>query len=150
MKKEKIEILVKTNQLRARQADLERINSMLKFLETNVTVAKKVPLDENSATLIFREIYESIRQLGDAQWWIFGYEPRNHEVSMEILKEMEIKEKIKLNHLSRFKNIRNDANYRGFKVSIEQAKEIIDFWDKCGTEVLTIFRKNISTLKSNK
>jgi len=143
MKKEIINTLAKTGILRTRQPDLERISSMLESSEINANVAKSVLLNDESATLIFREIYESIRQLGDAKWWIIGYEPTNHEISLEILKEIEIKNKIKLNFLERFKKIRNDANYRGFRVSVSQAKEIIDFWNSCGKEIIEKIKKDI-------
>ena len=73
--------------LRYRQRDNEKIRSMINSAEVNVIVTKEIKLNKNSATLIFREIYESIRQLGDAKLWLQGYEPLNHEVSMEILKE---------------------------------------------------------------
>ena len=137
MKREIIDILIKTDQLRIRQTDKERVISMAKSAKVNAKIAKNVPLNEESATLIFREIYESIRQLGDAKLWLLGYEPRNHEVSMDILKEANIKEKVLLNHLARFKRIRNDANYRGFRVTVMQAQEIIDFWDKCANDIIS-------------
>lgn len=136
MKREIIDILIKTDQLRIRQTDKERVISMAKSAKVNAKIAKNVPLNEESATLIFREIYESIRQLGDAKLWLLGYEPRNHEVSMDILKEANIKEKVLLNHLARFKRIRNDANYRGFRVTVMQAQEIKDFWDKCADDII--------------
>ena len=136
MKKEIVEMLVKTDQIRIRQADFEKIKSMIQSAKINAKIAMSVPLNDDSATLIFREVYESIRQLGDAKWWLVGFEPRNHEVSMDILKEANIKEKVILNRLSRFKRIRNDANYRGFRVSVEQAKEIIDFWNNCAKEII--------------
>lgn len=62
---------------------------------------------------------------------------------MEILKELDIKEKVRLNHLSRFKMIRNDANYRGFKVTLAQAKEIVEFWDICSREIISILLKEL-------
>jgi len=136
MKKDIIDILIKTDQLRIRQTDKEKVISMARSSKVNAKIAKNVPLNEESATLIFREIYESIRQLGDAKWWLLGYEPRNHEVSMDILKEANIKDKVLLNHLSRFKRIRNDANYRGFRVTVTQAQEITDFWDKCADDII--------------
>jgi len=138
MKQEIINTLVKTGILRPKQLDKEKTKSILSSSEINAKVAKSVPLNENSATLIFREIYESIRQLGEAKWWLLNYEPSNHEISLDILKEVDIKEKIKLNFLERFKKIRHDANYKGFRVTIEQAKEIIEFWDKCGIEIISI------------
>ena len=141
MKKQIIEQMVRTGQLRARWKDEEKIKSILKSANTNADVVKGIKLTENSATVIFREVYESIRQLGNASWWILGYEPLNHEISIEILKEMDIKEKLKLNYLSRFKKIQNDANYRGFQVTLAQAEEILDFWNSSGKEIILLLSK---------
>ncbi|HLC96000.1 MAG TPA: hypothetical protein VJH97_01645 [Candidatus Nanoarchaeia archaeon] len=138
MKEEIIKSLAKTGILRARQKDSEKIRSMLSSAEVNVKVTKTVPLSEDSATLIFREVYESIRQLGDAYWWTVGYEPSNHEVSMDILGELSIKDSVKLNYLGRFKQIRHDANYKGFRVTMSQAREILDFWDSCSKDIIKI------------
>jgi len=144
MKKENINSWIKTGALRNKQKDTEKIKSMLNSAEINARVTKSIELNENSATLIFREIYESIRQLGDAKWNLLGFEPGNHEVSMEILKEFDIKDKIKLNLLDIFKKTRHDINYRGFRTTVSQTKEILDFWIKCGEEILKILKKEIS------
>ena len=144
MKKEFIELWLKSGMIRSRQKDKERIKSMIGSSEINVLVAKEIKLNERTATLIFREIYESIRQLGDSKWWLLGYEPLNHEMSMNILKEFDIKEKIKLNSLDRFKKIRHDINYRGFRATLMQTEEILDFWDKCGKEILKILKKEVN------
>ena len=143
MKKEVINIWVKTGALRNKQKDIEKIKAIINSAEINVGVIKSIKLNEDTATLIFREIYESIRQLGDAKWGILSFEPGNHEVSMEILKEFDIKNKVKLNSLDRFKKTRHDVNYRGFRTSISQAEEILDFWDKCGKEIIRILRKEL-------
>jgi|SRR3989344_6005006 len=129
--------------LRNRQRDLEKIKSMINSAEVNAKVTQEINLDDKTATLVFREIYESIRQLGDAKLWLIGYEPQNHEVSMEILKESDIKDKIKLNSLDRLKKIRHDINYRGFRASIEQAEEILEFWNKCGIEISIKLKKEM-------
>ncbi len=129
--------------LRNRQQDLEKIKSMINSAEVNAKVTQDIKINDNTATLVFREIYESIRQLGDAKLWLIGYEPQNHEVSMEILKESEIKDKVKLNSLDRLKKIRHDINYRGFRASIGQAEEILEFWNKCGVEILRVLKKEM-------
>ncbi|MEK6938482.1 MAG: hypothetical protein AABX04_05535 [Nanoarchaeota archaeon] len=146
MRKEQIEQWARMDFLRKRSLDKEKVKSMIESSTTNMTIVKTVPLTEQSAILIFRESYKSIRQLGDARWWLLGYEPRNHEVSMEVLKEMDIKERVRLNHLSRFKAIRNDTNYRGFKVTMAQAKEILDFWDACSQEIISILQKELQKM----
>ncbi len=143
MKKEYIDNWLKTGALRNKQKDLEKIKSVINSADINVQVTKTISLNDNTATLIFREIYESIRQLGDAKWGLLGFEPGNHEASIEILKEFDIKDKIKLNSLDRFKKTRHDVNYRGFRTSIYQTEEILDFWNKCGEEILKILRKEI-------
>ena len=143
MKKEQIEHWVRGDQLRKKSLDREKVKSMIESSTTNMNIVKTISISEHSAILIFRETYESIRQLGDARWWLLGYEPRNHEVSMEILREMNIKEKTRLNHLIRFKSIRNDTNYRGFKVTVAQAKEIVEFWDACSQEIISILLKEL-------
>ena len=146
MNKEEINNLIKNNFLRPRQVNFEKVKSMINSIEINIKVLKKIDLDEESATIIFTGFYESIRQLGEIKWWIAGYEPQgvgSHGLSLGILKELKIKEDVKLNYLERFKTIRHDANYRGFRVSVSQAKEIIDFWNKCGKEILEIIKRDI-------
>ncbi len=136
------DIFKTSNQLRKREIDKERIKSIINSAQINASVILKIPLNDDSASIIYRELYESIRQLGDALLWKNGYEPLNHEVSMDVLKGLDIKNKILLNHLKRFKAIRNDINYRGFRASPTQAKEITDFWKKCNSEIIIIIQKD--------
>ena len=140
MKEETIATLVKAGILRQKPVDKERVKSVTVFAQTNAKVAKTIPLNEESATIIFTAIYESIRQLGIAKWWLLGYDPANHEITLDILKEMDIRGRIKLNYLERFRKIRHDANYRALSATVLQAKEIIDFWDTSGKEILDILK----------
>ena len=141
MNEETIQNMVRMGELRPRSPDKEKIKSLLESIGINVKVTKAIPLTEDSATVVFREMYESVRQLGDAKWWLLGYEPKYHETSIDILKEMNIRERFRLNFLVRFKKIRHDANYRGFRVLAYQAQEILDFWERCGKEILQILIK---------
>ena len=143
MKKDELDNLVKKGTLRIRESDIQRVRSIIAVAEKNANFTKTLSITERSSNLIFREIYESIRQLGDAKWWLMGYEPRTHDISLDILKEMEIKEKIKLNSLERLKKIRHDLNYRGISTTLEQTREIIEFWNKCGEEIIKILKKEI-------
>jgi hypothetical protein len=143
MKKEFIDVWIKTGIIRNRQPDTEKIKSMMYSAEINAKVTKAIKLNEDTATLIFREIYESIRQLGDVKWWLLGFEPGNHEICMDVLKDLDIKDKVKLNFLDRFKKTRHDINYRGFRATLSQTAEILDFWDTCGEEIIKKLKKEI-------
>jgi len=136
VKPEKIKEYLDRGSLRKASPDKATARSIISSAQTNAQVALGIELSENSATLVFRELYESIKELGDARWRILGYSPEKHEPSMEILKEYDVKDKVKLNALDRIRAIRHDANYRGFRVSVSQAKEIIDFWNGPGKEIL--------------
>lgn len=146
MKPENINTWLKVGLLRVRQPEKERVLSMVESAQMNVEVVKGISADEKTATVIFREIYESVRQLGDALWWVKGYEPANHVMSLEILKDIDIHAKVKLNFLERFKKIRHDANYRGFKVSASQAEEIIDFWNMCSKDIIHVIKEGLKSL----
>lgn len=129
--------------IRSRSVDKERIKSIIESSKNNADVVLSIKLNDKSATVIFRELYESIRQLGDALWWLNGYEPLDHDMSLEILKEIQIKNTVKLNFLDRFKKIRHDANYRGFKVTESQASEIISFWNECVPDMLNHLKSKL-------
>ena len=138
-----IKRLIKEGRIRQRSIDKEKIKSLIVSSKSNAEVALSIDLNQKNSTVIFREIYESIRQLGDAKWWIEGYEPLDHDVSLEILKNLNIKSSIELNFLDRFRKIRNDANYRGFKVTESQAREIISFWNKSGLEIFRYIKQEV-------
>jgi len=130
--------LVRTEQLRPKSAEPPKVRSLLDSIENDSRVTLAIPLSPETATVIFRELYECIRQLGDAAWWQRGYEPRNHEVSIEILQGL--RTDAALHHLPRFKAIRHDINYRGFRASEAQAREVIAFWNTCGKALLALLR----------
>jgi len=137
MNKEKLYYFIREGKLRKRHIDIPRVKSLIESARNNVKAVCKIPLNEETATVIFREYYESIRQLGDARWWSLGYEPRaSHEVSMEILMEMKINNVAELKKLDRFRKIRNNANYRGYKINIEQAEEIMKFWENYAEKII--------------
>jgi len=122
--------------LKKRSPDTNRANSLIKAAEITAKATLKVPLYKENTIMIFRELYETLRQLGDAKLWKLGYEARQHEPSIRILMDAKIKDKIALNRLDRFRIIRNDANYRGNQITLDQVKEILDFWKNYGKELI--------------
>ncbi|MEM3030533.1 MAG: hypothetical protein QXH27_02250 [Candidatus Micrarchaeia archaeon] len=136
MKEAHVRELLKAGLLRPRGKDISRARSLVEAAEKISGVVASMRVTENSATVVFRELYECLRQLGDAKWWLLGYESLSHEASMRILMEEDIRNKVKLNHLDRFRHIRNDANYRGYLISVSNAIEMRDFWNLCGKELL--------------
>ena len=141
MRKEDIEYYVREKLVRPRTPDLNLIKTLISSAEEKAKAAKMLPAGDETATLIFLGLYESIRQLGDAKWWLIGYEALSHEPSMRILQDSVVTEKTKLASLDLFRRIRNDANYRGQKITAAEAKEILEFWDACSKEIIEDIKK---------
>ncbi len=136
MKQEKIQKLLSERNIRIKERNPAEARSYVHASQRVARFTLTFEPSEENATMIFRELYECIRQLGDTLWLLEGYESQTHDATMIILKDLDIPHKIKLYFLDRYKMIRHDANYRGVLVSIEQAKEIIDFWNICSEEII--------------
>lgn len=145
MNPERIKQLVDEKRLIVRIKDIPRIKSLLGATERLANAAMNLELKEENATIIFKEIYDGIRQLGDARWLLTGYEVMNsHGLSMEILKEEKVKESAQLQNLERFRETRRAASYNGYIINVEQAKAIIEFWRICGKEMLENLKKEVT------
>ena len=131
------------SKIRKRSPDRPRARSLVSASEKTMRTILAMPLTEETSTIIFRETYESIRQLGDARWWLLGYEPNDHEASMEVLKEEQIRLSSKLEKLDRFRSIRNRANYLGDDIPKAVAEEIVAFWNQCGKDILEKLKQDI-------
>lgn len=147
MNKEKLQQLLKDKHIVKKSPDKEIVKSLLNSAGDAVETQIEKTLTEKSATSIFREVYEALRQLGDALWWMEGYEAQRHEASIEIIKTADFltpEQKVKTLALDRLKTIRHDINYRGFKVSVSQAEEIIDLWNSVSKSIHSFLKKQLN------
>ncbi len=136
-----IERLLERREIRKKTAEPAVIKSLIETIEMTASGTLDIECTPKTAIIIFRELYECLRQLGDILWWMEGYEPQTHDISIAILKEQPVKEKQILQHLDRYKNIRHDINYRAFRSTKEQAEEIISFWNSVGKEILALIKE---------
>jgi uncharacterized protein YutE (UPF0331/DUF86 family) len=139
-----IRFLESMSKIQKRSPDKPMAKSLVEAAESTTGEILKLELNERTSGIIFRETYESIRQLGDAIWWLRGYKPKDHEVSIEVLKEEKITNPVMLNKLDGFRDIRNNLNYRGYRVSVQKTEEILRFWNECGKEILEKLKKEVS------
>lgn len=136
MNQKKIDKLLKDGDIRIKVKNPAEARACVESAKRVAGFTITMEVSEETATIIFREMYESIRQLGDALWLLEGYEAQTHDATIALLKELEIPHNAKLHFLDRYKKIRHDANYRGISVSAEQAKEIIECWNACSGEII--------------
>jgi hypothetical protein len=137
---ERINSLVKSHSLRICSIDKHRIKSVLEAAREATDTLSIIPLNEKTSSVVFKTAYDALRQLGDVKWLLRGYEARTHEVSMEILME---EDPVAFKQMDRFRIIRNDAVYRGFKISVDLGKEILALWNEQGTKLLEKLREAV-------
>ena len=141
MNEDRVKILIEEGKLKQRIINKPLIQSLISSAEENAKATLTIQVSELMATLIFKGIYDSIRQLGEVKWRLNGYEPEGHNISIESL----IEENIHFRQLDLFRKLRNDANYRGYRISIGQANEIISFWKRHGSILLLRLKKENET-----
>jgi len=139
-----LKFLESMSKIRRRVPDRARARSLIAASEKTMRNILKMQVSEETGTIIFRETYESLRQLGDARWWLLGYEANDHEASIEILKEEKIAHSARLEKMDRFRMLRNRANYIGDDIPKAVAQEILEFWNECGKEILEKLKKETS------
>ena len=141
MDKKRIEELENAGELRRRSPDKARIRSMLEAAKRTSEYVCRLEINEESAAVVFRELYECLRQIGDALLWRSGWEPLKHTASIEALKE-EVGY-VDYEKLDRLRIIRNNANYRGYSVSVQNALEIKELWEKWGRSIEKMGREGV-------
>jgi len=124
-----------------RSKDIPRARSLLESSQIVASAALSIHVNNKTATMVFKELYDSVRQLGDALWWALGYESESHEASLKILSHPGVG--LKEHKLERFRRIRNESNYRGYLISPQQAEEIVSFWKNKNKEIISFIEKKI-------
>ena len=88
-------------------------------------VILKIELTNESSEIIFRELYECLRQAIEAIGYRRGYKFENHESIKSFVFEM-LGNKSLANDFDRYRKIRHGINYYGETVSVETTAKAIE------------------------
>jgi len=116
--------LIKDGFVKKVPVDLLRAKSLIKSSEQALTTAKIIPLKDETAKTILRELYESLRQQCEAIGYTKGYKFLNHESITYFLEEIINEEQISLK-FDKYRKLRNRINYYGDTVNLETVKEAL-------------------------
>jgi hypothetical protein len=101
-----------------------RASSLIKSSKQAIETARVIPLNNNTAKSILRELYEGLREHCEAIGYIKGYKFLDHEsigyFFRDVLKEQGIYMKF-----DRYRKLRNGINYYGEDVDTQTVKEAI-------------------------
>ena len=104
--------------------DLDMIKSLIKNSENKLKSEEKLVISSITAGSKLSLVYDSLRELLEALALKKGYKIYNHECYTAFLKEV-LRESDKGDEFDEIRMIRNDINYYGKEISIEEAESII-------------------------
>ncbi len=113
--------------VRKQQGDPSEARSLFRQAEERFLDLKQLPLHENNAPFRFEDAYEVLREALQAFLAEKGYKSYSHEAIFSFAGEERILNEADARRADRYREIRNDINYRGQKVLIEEAREILSF-----------------------
>ncbi len=107
------------------EPDKEMASSLIKASENKLTSAEELKLREQTAAAKISLIYDSVRELLEAMALRKGFKIYNHICYTAFLEEV-INEKELAEDFDDLRKVRNDINYYGKEISLEEAKEVLD------------------------
>lgn len=99
--------------------DLGLARSLLASAQNRVAVLTPLPLTESSATVIFENYYEALRELCDAILAVEGFKSYSHIASIVFLKRYAEFSERDLYKLDNARQKRNQAKYYGKQVALQ-------------------------------
>ena len=108
--------------------DKNRASSLIKKAKKRIKFLREIT--EESADIVFEDIYEAIREASQALMSIQGYKPLSHESLIAFLRDKENFDNLIIHKFDSYRKLRNKSIYEAEKISLEKAKEILEFAKK--------------------
>ncbi len=111
--------------IRRIQADAGVVKSLIKISDANLKTISKLKLDEETHLTIFKNYYDSLREICEAVALLRGYKIYQHEAVGLFLREI-LKEESIFYKFDRFRIMRNGLIYYGRLIEFNETKQAIE------------------------
>lgn len=119
------------NNERYKRPDKKNAQSLVDVAKQEMGYALTIQVNEKSAATIIRNIYECFRMLGNALLVYRGIESEDHVAPIQALLKLKILSLRPMALIDNYRILRHNLNYYGYRPKIEEARDIIDFAEKC-------------------
>ncbi len=133
--------LLKEKKVEKRNKDFAEAESLLLQAKERFKDLLTLTLSEQNASFRFESAYESLREALQSFLAKRGYKPYSHEAIIAFTFEEKIISEKDSRIADRYREIRNDIDYRAVKVTIEETKEIINFVKNILPQLEEVFYK---------
>ena len=120
---------IQKGEVRKTTRDINLAESLVKRSKENSDYILKLRLTENGASIIFRNLYDCLRELIDTILILEGYKSYSHQASIIFLKKFTEFSEEDIYKLDNFRTKRNNSLYYGRPITIDEAKEIMEFYN---------------------
>lgn len=118
---------VAEGQVREGSSNPGEARSLLKQGIAQIEDVQNIPLTQDNAAFRFVDAYEAVRKVLQAFLAQEGFKPYSHEAIIVYGFEQDLLTKTAYKRLDRYRQKRNDINYRAEPATVDEAEEIISF-----------------------
>ena len=118
---------IKEGKVKSGSSDPAEARSLFRQAKERFADLVALPLSDGNAPFRFETAYEVLREALQAFLSWGGYSVYSHEAVVYFAFEKHILSEAQSMRVDRYREIRNDINYRCVKVTVDETKEIIRF-----------------------
>jgi len=130
------EYFLQTQEVKQSAKDEALARSLIKDMKERIKDASLLDISK-FAKIVFENVYDALRDFADALLAIDGFKSYSHQASFAYLAKYGFNTSA-LDTLDRFRYKRNGSKYYGQRVSIEEAREIAEFFKNNKEKISTI------------
>ena len=119
----KFEEFLETNEVRRTSQDIGLARSRVQDANQRAELILQLALTEKSATLIYEQVYESLRAFADSFLALSGYKSYSHVATIAFLQKYPEITALELNQLDNAREKRNLSKYYAKQISITETKD---------------------------
>jgi len=128
---------------RIKRPDTKNALSIVDAAERELNYTLRLPVNEESAFNIIRNIYECFRMLGDARLVSSGITSQDHVEQIKELEKIQVKTDRPIKLINALRRIRHNINYYGYIPSKAEAEDAISIAKACFSPILESIREEM-------
>ena len=118
---------VEKNLVKKKSVDVNEADALMRKAEERLEFSIKIrKINEQTASFIFEDIYECLREASQSLMSLKGYKPYSHEALISFLKILNFLES-DIGIFNGYRILRNKTIYGGERISVEKCKEALNF-----------------------
>jgi len=118
---------LKQNLVRKSWPNISMAKSLINKASVKLQRIKKGSMHEEESSIIFEDIYESLREASQSLMELKGFKPYSHEALVSFLKENKMLPLEQVSIIDNYRIVRNNSVYKAERVSLEKCKEALVF-----------------------